>query len=177
MSETMTSNFFYAPGYKTQCIPLNAQLAKVPRGTIIAVKGSVPLSAGFTGTAATIAPTATFAGTEAALTGDAQDYTPAGTISVTGASYTPAGSITLSGGSASDGTYDVIGAGDGAYGEPYGILLKDAPASASAQSVDVIVFGELFKDYINGVYKAANSNNNIPAGVIDALRNAGIFLK
>ena len=58
MSETMTSNFFYAPDYKTQCISLNAQLAKVPRGTIIAVKGSVPLSAGFTGTAATIAPTA-----------------------------------------------------------------------------------------------------------------------
>lgn len=177
MSESLTSNFFYAPEYKTQCISLNAQAAKVPRGTIIAVKGSVPVSASFSGTAATIAPTATFTGTQAALSGDAEDYTPAGTISVTGASYTPAGTVSLTGGAASDGTYDVIGAGDGAYGEPYGILLNDAPASGSAQSVDVVVVGELFKDYINGIYKAANSNNNIPAGVVDALRGIGIILK
>ncbi len=177
MSESLTSNFFYAPEYKTQCISLNAQAAKVPRGTIIAAKGSVPVSASFTGTAATIAPTATFTGTQAALSGDAEDYTPAGTISVTGASYTPAGTVSLTGGAASDGTYDVIGAGDGAYGEPYGILLNDAPASGSAQSVDVVVVGELFKDYINGIYKAANSNNNIPAGVVDALRGIGIILK
>ena len=115
------------PEYKTQCISLNAQDAKVPRGTIIAVKGSVPVSASFTGTAATIAPTATFTGTQAALSGDAEDYTPAGTISVTGASYTPAGAVSLTGGAASDGTYDVLGAGDGAYGEPYGLIFMLNP--------------------------------------------------
>lgn len=177
MSEFLTSNFFYAPDYKTQCIQINAQAAKVPRGTIVCVKGSAPTSASFSGTAATISPTATFAGTEASLSGDAESYTPAGTVSVTGASYTPAGTVSLSGAAASDGTYDVIGAGDGDYAQPYGILLNDAPASGSAQTVDVIVIGELFKDYVNGVYKAAHSDNNIPAPIVDALRCIGIILK
>lgn len=177
MSEVMTSDFFYSPFYKTQCVLLNAQAAKVPRGTIICVKGAVPVSASFSGTAATISPTASFAGTEASLSGEAETYTPAGTISVTGASYTPAGSVSISSSAASDGSFDVIGAGGGAYAHPYGILLKDAPASGSAQAVDIVVIGELFKDYINGVYKAANSNNNIPAATVDALRNIGIILK
>lgn len=118
MSEFLTSNFFYAPDYKTQCIQINAQAAKVPRGTIVCVKGS-----------------------------------------------------------ASDGTYDIIGAGDGAYAQPYGILLDDAPVSASAQTVDVVVIGELFREYVNGVYKAAHSDNNIPAPIVDALRCIGIILK
>lgn len=177
MSEFMTSNFFYAPDYKTQCIKLNAQAAKVPRGTIICVKGSAPASASFTGTAATITPSAAFVGTEAALSGDAENYTPAGTVNVTGASYTPAGTVTLTPGVASDGTFDVIGADSGNYGQPYGILLHDAPINNSAQTVDVIVIGELFKDYVNGVYKAANSDNDIPAGILDALRSIGIILK
>ena len=177
MSEVMTSDFFYSPFYKTQCVLLNAQDAKVPRGTIICVKGAVPVSASFSGTAAIISPTASFSGTEASLSGEAETYTPAGTISVTGASYTPAGSVSISSSAASDGSFDVIGAGDGAYAHPYGILLKDAPASGSAQAVDIVVIGELFKDYVNGVYKAANSNNNIPAATIDALRNIGIILK
>lgn len=125
MSEFLTSNFFYAPDYKTQCIQINAQAAKVPRGTIVCVKGSAPTSAS----------------------------------------------------AASDGTYDVIGAGDGAYAQPYGILLNDAPASGSAQTVDVVVIGELFRDYVNGVYKAAHSDNNIPAPIVDALRCIGIILK
>lgn len=127
MSEFLTSNFFYAPDYKTQCIQINAQAAKVPRGTIVCIKGSAPTSA--------------------------------------------------SGAAASDGTYDVIGAGDGAYAQPYGILLNDAPVSASAQTVDVVVIGELFKEYVNGVYKAAHSDNNIPAPIVDALRCIGIILK
>lgn len=76
-----------------------------------------------------------------------------------------------------DGTFDVIGASSGAYSVPYGVLLKDTPAAAAAQATDVIVIGELFRDFVNDVYKAANSNNNIPAGVVDALRNAGILLK
>ena len=177
MSEFMTSNFFYAPDYKTQCIKLNAQAAKVPRGTIICVKGSAPASASFTGTAATITPSAAFVGTEAALSGDAENYTPAGTVNVTGASYTPSGTVTLTPGAASDGTFDVIGADSGNYGQPYGILLHDAPINNSAQTVDVIVIGELFKDYVNGVYKAANSDNDIPAGILDALRSIGIILK
>lgn len=177
MGEFMTSDFFYSPFYKTQCVLLNAQDAKVPRGTIICVKGAVPVSASFSGTAATISPTASFSGTEASLSGEAETYTPAGTISVTGASYTPAGSVSISSSAASDGSFDVIGAGDGAYSHPYGILLKDAPASGSAQAVDIVVIGELFKAYVNDVYKAANSNNNIPAATIDALRNIGIILK
>ena len=177
MSEFMTSNFFYAPDYKTQCIKLNAQAAKVPRGTIICVKGSAPASASFTGTAATITPSAAFVGTEVALSGDAENYTPAGTVNVTGASYTPSGTVTLTPGAASDGTFDVIGADSGNYGQPYGILLHDAPINNSAQTVDVIVIGELFKDYVNGVYKAANSDNDIPAGILDALRSIGIILK
>lgn len=177
MSEVMTSDFFYAPFYKTQCVLLNAQAAKVPRGTIICVKGAVPVSAVFAGTAATISPTASFSGAEASLSGEAETYTPAGTISVTGASYTPAGSVSISSSAASDGSFDVIGAGDGAYAHPYGILLKDAPASGSAQAVDIVVIGELFKAYVNDVYKAANSNENIPAATIDALRNIGILLK
>lgn len=174
---TMTSDFFYSARYCTQCVSLNAQLAKVPRGSVIAIKGSAPVSASFSGTAATISPTAAFTGTEAALSGDAENYTPAGTIAVTGASYTPAGSVTLSGGASSDGTFDVIGAGSGAYAQPYGILLKDAPASNAAQSVDVIVFGQLFYDYINGVYKDANSDNDIPDAIVAELRNCGIVLK
>lgn len=174
---TMTSDFFYSARYCTQCVSLNAQLAKVPRGSIIAIKGSAPVSAGFTGTAATLKPIATFTGTEAALSGDAEDYTPAGTVAVADVSYTPAGSVTLSGGAASDGTFDVIGAGSGAYAQPYGILLKDAPASNVAQSVDVIVFGQLFYDYINGVYKDANSDNDIPDAIVAELRNCGIVLK
>lgn len=177
MGDFMTSDFFYAPRYQTQCVLLNAQDAKVPRGTIICVKGAVPVSASFSGAAATISPTASFTGTEASLSGEAETYTPAGTISVTGASYTPAGSVSISSSAASDGTFDIIGAGDGAYSHPYGILLKDAPANGSAQSVDIIVVAELFKDYVNGVYKAANSNNNIPAAIVDALRNIGIILK
>lgn len=122
MSEFLTSDFFYAPDYKTQCIQINAQAAKVPRGTIVCVKGSAPAAA-------------------------------------------------------SDGTYDIIGAGDGAYAQPYGILLNDAPASASAQTVDIVVIGELFKEYVNGVYKAAHGDNSIPAPIVDALRCSGIILK
>lgn len=177
MSEFLTSNFFYAPDYKTQCVQIKAQAAKVPRGTIICVKGSAPTSASFSGTAATISPTATFTGTEASLSGDAESYTPAGTVEVTGASYTPVGTISLSGAAASDGTYDIIGAGDGSYAQPYGILLNDAPASASAQTVDIVVIGELFKEYVNGVYKAAHGDNSIPAPIVDALRCSGIILK
>lgn len=177
MSEFMTSNFFYSADYKTQMIQLNAQAAKVPRGTIICVKGSAPASASFTGTAATITPTATFTGTQAALSGDAENYTPEGSVNVTGASYTPAGTVAITPGAASDGTFDVIGAGGGDYGQPYGILLHDAPINNSAQPVDVIVIGELFKEYVNGVYKAANSDNDIPAGILDALRSIGIILK
>lgn len=174
---TMTSDFFYSARYCTQCISLNAQAAKVPRGTIIAIKGSAPVSASFSGTAATIAPTAAFTGTEASLSGDAEPYTPAGTVAVTGASYTPAGSVTLSGGAASDGTFDVIGADSGAYAQPYGILLKDVEASDSAQAADVIVLGQLFYAYINAVYKAANSDNDIPDAVVAELRNCGVILK
>lgn len=115
MSEVMTSNFFYAPCYRTQMIQLNAQGDDVPRGTIIC------------------------------------------------AADTP------------DGSYDIVGTTD--YGTPFGILLKDAPANAAAQPVDVIVFGELFFDYINGVYKAANSDADIPDATVLALRQAGILLK
>jgi hypothetical protein len=177
MSETLTSNFLYSADYKTQCVSLNAQDAKVPRGTIICVNGSLPVSASFTGTAATISPTAAFTGTEASLSGEAETYTPAGTVAVTGASYTPAGTVSLGDAVAADGTFDIIGADSGAYAQPYGVLLNDVPASGSAQPADVVVFGELFKDYINGVYKAANSNNNLPASVAIALRNIGIYLK
>lgn len=176
-SAPLTSNFIYSPHFRTQCVSINAQAAAVPRGTIIAVKGSAPLSASFSGTAATISPTATFTGTEAALSGDAENYTPAGSISVTGASYTPAGSVTLSGAASADGTFDIIGAGTGAYAAPYGILLNDVPASGSAQPVELIVLGELFYDYVNAVYKAANSNNTLPAATAVALRNIGIILK
>ena len=150
-SDTMTSGFIYNPHYKTQCVQLNAQAAAVPRGTIICVNGDLPVSASFTGT-------------EAALSGDAENYTPAGTV-------------TLSGASLADGTFDIIGAGSGAYAVPYGVLLNDAPASGSAQSVDVIVFGDLFYAYVNGVYKAANSDNDLTAAQVIALRNIGIFLK
>ena len=177
MSAPLTSEFIYDPHYRTQCVSLNAQASAVPRGTIICVKGALPVSATFTGTAATIAPTASFVGTQAALSGDAENYTPAGTVNVTGASYTPAGTVTLSESSGSDGSYDVIGAGLGAYGTPYGILLCDAPASGSAQPVEVIVFGECFRDYVDSVYAAANSGNHIPEPVVAALRNVGIILK
>lgn len=156
MGEFMTSDFFYSPFYKTQCVLLNAQAAKVPRGTIICAKGA----------AGSLSASADFEGVDAELTGEAQSYTPRGFVSVT---------ISESGGASADGTFDVIGA-EG-YGAVYGVLLKDAPASGSAQSVDIVVVGELFKDYVNGVYKAANSDNNIPAAIVDALRNIGIILK
>ena len=114
---TLTSEFFYAPGYKTQCISLNAQAAEVPQGTIIAVNSS--------------------------------DL---------------------------DGTFDVIGASSGAYDKPYGVLLKAAEENDEAQSVDVITFGELFYDFVNDVYKAANSAD-LTAGQVIALRDIGIILK
>lgn len=76
-----------------------------------------------------------------------------------------------------DGTFDVIGADTGAYSAPYGVLLKDAPAAAAVQAAEVIVIGELFKDYVNGVYKAANSGTSLTAAQIAALRNIGIILK
>ena len=114
---TLTSEFFYAPGYKTQCISLNAQAADVPQGTIIAVKATA------------------------------------------------------------DGTFDIIGAGSGDYDKPYGVLLKAAPINADPQTVDVIVIGELFYEFVNGVYKAANSDVNLTAGQVVALRDIGILLK
>lgn len=79
-----------------------------------------------------------------------------------------------------DGSFDVLGVGagtDGAYSVPYGVLLKDAPGAGVAQAVDVIVIGELFKDFVNGVYKAANSGTDLTAAQIAALRNIGIILK
>ena len=115
MSEVLTSNFFYAPCYKTQMIQLNSQNHDVPRGTIIC------------------------------------------------AANTP------------DGSYDIVGASG--YGTPFGILLKGAPANAAAQPADVIVFGELFFDFINGVYRAANNDADIPDATVLALRQAGILLK
>lgn len=156
MGEFMTSDFFYSPFYKTQCVLLNAQAADVPQGTIICAKGA----------AGSLSASADFEGVDAELTGEAQSYTPRGFVSVT---------ISESGGASADGTFDIIGAEN--YGAVYGILLKDAPASGSAQSVDVIVCGELSRETINAVYKAANSNNNIPAAIVDALRNIGIILK
>lgn len=174
MSDFMTSHLFYSPWYKTQCVLLNAQTADVPQGTIICAKGSAgSISASFTGSAASI--TASFTGTEAALSGDAENYTPAGTVTV--GDYTPAGTVDVSqsAGATADGTFDVVGAAN--YGAVYGILLKDAKKSASAQSVDVIVCGELFRETINAVYKAANSDNDIPEPVVAALRNIGIVLK
>ena len=174
MGDFLTSHFFYDPGYKTQCVLLNAQAADVPQGTIICAKGAAgSISASFTGSAASI--TASFTGTEAALSGDAQSYTPAGSVAV--GAYTPAGSVAISqsAGASADGTYDIIGAAN--YGAVYGVLLKDAPASGSAQSVDVIVCGELFCETVNAVYKAANSDNDLPESVVVALRNIGIVLK
>lgn len=156
MSEVMTSDFFYAPRYQTQCVLLNAQAADVPRGTIICAKGA----------AASISASATFTGTQAALSGDAENYTPAGDVDVT---------ISESGGVSADGTFDIIGAEN--YGTIYGVLLKDIKASGSAQSVDIVVIGELFRDYINAVYKAANSDNDLPEAAIVALRSIGIILK
>lgn len=113
---TLTSEFFYAPGYKTQCISLNAQAADVPQGTVIAVKATA------------------------------------------------------------DGTFDILGAGSGAYDKPYGVLLKAAAENDEAQSVDVITFGELFYDFVNDVYKAANSAD-LTAEQVIALRDIGILLK
>lgn len=115
---TLTSEFFYAPGYKTQCISLKAQAAEVPQGTIIAAKSA--------------------------------DL---------------------------DGTFDVIGASSGDYDKPYGVLLKTAPINAAPQSVDVVVIGELFYDFVNGVYKAANSDADLTAEQVIALRDIGIILK
>lgn len=156
MSDFLTSHFFYSPWYKTQCVSLNAQAADVPQGTIICAKGA----------AGSASASATFTGTEASLTGEAQTYTPAGSVAVT---------ISESGGASADGTFDIIGAEN--YGAVYGILLKDAPASGSAQSVDVIVCGELFRETVNAVYKAANSDNDLPESVVVALRDIGIILK
>lgn len=156
-SAPLTSDFIYSPHFCTQCVSLNAQAAAVPRGSIICVKGS----------AGSVSASATFTGTEASLSGDAETYTPAGTVAVT---------LTETAGAVADGTFDVIGAGDGAYAAPYGVLLDDAPASGSAQSVDVVVLGELFLAYVNGVYKTATTND-LPASVVVALRNIGIILK
>lgn len=156
MSEVMTSDFFYAPRYQTQCVLLNAQAADVPRGTIICAKGA----------AASISASATFTGTQAALSGDAENYTPAGDVEVT---------VSESGGVSADGTFDIIGAEN--YGTIYGVLLKDVKASGSAQSADIVVIGELFRGYINAVYKAANSDNDLPEAALVALRNIGIILK
>lgn len=156
MSDFLTSHLFYSPWYKTQCILLNAHVADVPQGTIICAKGA----------AGSASASATFTGTEASLTGEAQTYTPAGSVAVT---------ISESGGASADGTFDIIGAAN--YGAVYGILLKDVPASGSAQSVDVIVCGELFRETINAVYKAANSDNELPEPVVVALRDIGIILK
>lgn len=79
-----------------------------------------------------------------------------------------------------NGSFDVLGVGEGtegAYSVPYGVLLKDAPARGIPQAVDVIVIGELFKDYVNGVYAAAHSGTDLTAAQIAALRNIGIILK
>ena len=79
-----------------------------------------------------------------------------------------------------DGTFDALGVGEGtegAYSVPYGVLLKDAPGVGITQAVDVVVIGELFKDYVNGVYKAAHSGTDLTAAQIAALRNIGIILK
>lgn len=76
-----------------------------------------------------------------------------------------------------DGTFDVIGASSGAYSVPYGVLLKDTPAAAAAQATDVIVIGELFRDFVNDVYKAANSGTALTEAQVVALRNIGIILK
>ena len=57
------------------------------------------------------------------------------------------------------------------------MLLKDTPAAAAVQAADVIVIGELFKDFVDGVYKAANSGTALTAAQIAALRNIGIILK
>lgn len=156
MGDFLTSHLFYSPWYKTQCVLLNAQAADVPQGTIICAKGA----------AGSASASATFSGTEVSLTGEAQTYTPEGSVSVT---------ISESGGASADGTFDVIGAEN--YGAVYGILLKDAPAAGSAQSVDVIVCGELFRETVNAIYKAANSDNDIPESVVVALRDIGIILK
>lgn len=156
MGDFLTSHLFYSPRYKTQCILLNAQAADVPQGTIICAKGA----------AGSLSASADFDGVDAELTGEAQSYTPRGFVSVT---------ISESGGASADGTFDIIGAEN--YGAVYGILLKDAPASGSAQSVDVIVCGELFRETVNAAYKAANSDNDLPESVVVALRDIGIILK
>lgn len=156
-SAPLTSDFIYSPHFRTQCVSLNAQAAAVPRGSIICVKGS----------AGSMSASAIFTGAEASLSGDAETYTPAGTVAVT---------LSETAGAVADGTFDVIGAGDGAYAVPYGVLLEDVPASGSAQSADVVVLGELFLAYVNAVYKAATTND-LPASLVVALRNIGIILK
>ena len=40
MSDVMTSDFFYSPEYRTQCVKLNAQSSAVPQGTIICAKST-----------------------------------------------------------------------------------------------------------------------------------------
>lgn len=40
MSDVMTSDFFYSPEYRTQCVKLNAQSSAVPQGTIICIEAS-----------------------------------------------------------------------------------------------------------------------------------------
>lgn len=144
VSSTLTSDFFYSPHYKTQCVTLNAQAAAVPRGTIVCVKSSMA-----------------FSGVAAHLSGDEQSYTPEGSISPSAG--------------ASDGTFDIVGSAG--YGEMYGVLLDDAPASESAQGVQVIVAGELFKAYMDAVYKAAHSGTSLSSAQLVELRKLGIILK
>lgn len=62
-------------------------------------------------------------------------------------------------------------------GSAYGVLLRDTAAATGAQAVDVIVCGELFRETVNAVYKAANSDNDLPESVVVALRDIGIILK
>lgn len=74
-----------------------------------------------------------------------------------------------------DGTFDIVGATG--YSDIYGVLLEDAPVSTSAQPVQLIVSGELFKAYVDAVYKAANSGTALSATQLVALRKLGIILK
>ena len=77
--------------------------------------------------------------------------------------------------STADGTFDIVGSTN--YGVLYGVLLEDVPVSTSAQSVQLIVAGELFKSYMDGVYKAAHSGTALSAAQLVELRKLGIILK
>lgn len=90
------------------------------------------------------------------------------------ASAVPQGTIICAKSTGADGSFDVIGTGD--YTRVYGVLLKDVAASESAQSVDVIVGGQLFESFVKAVYKAANSSD-LSAAQIAELRDIGIILK